>query len=299
MIAAERIPGADAIAAKGWWAAHRWLVARRITQIGILLLFVAGPVAGIWILKGNLNSSVVLDAVPLTDPFVMLQSLAAGRLPELTALSGALIVAVFYVLVGGRAYCAWVCPVNIVTDAAQCLRRRLRLKGGAKFPAATRYWLLGTALVISAATGVIAWELVNPVSMTYRGLLFGMGAAWLVLLAVFLLDLTVSERGWCGHLCPVGAFYSILGRASFTRVAAIDRDRCNDCTDCLKVCPEPQVLKQPLYGAARGAGPLVSSPNCTNCGRCIDVCSEDVFRFTTRLGGARQPHSNLAEETQS
>ena len=98
MTAAERIPGADAIAAKGWWAAHRWLVARRITQIGILLLFVAGPVAGIWILKGNLNSSVVLDAVPLTDPFVMLQSLAAGRLPELTALSGALIVAVVIAL---------------------------------------------------------------------------------------------------------------------------------------------------------------------------------------------------------
>ena len=152
---------------------------------------------------------------------------------------------------------------------------------------------------MSAATGVIAWELINPVTMTYRGLLFGMGAAWLVLLAVFLFDLAVTDRGWCGHLCPVGAFYSILGKASITRVVATDRDRCNDCSDCLKVCPEPQVLKLPLYGAEKGAGPVISSPNCTNCGRCIDVCSEDVFRFTTRFGEARRPFSKLAEETPS
>jgi ferredoxin-type protein NapH len=295
----QRYPGADAIAAKGWWLAHRWLIARRMTQFGILALFLAGPLAGIWILEGNISSSTVFDIVPMTDPLVALQSLAAGHLPELTALGGAIIVALFYVLVGGRAYCAWVCPVNIVTDAAQALRRRLGLKGGARLAPATRYWLLAAALLVSAATGVIAWELINPVSMTYRGLLFGMGAAWFVLLAVFVLDLAVTERGWCGHLCPVGAFYSILGKASVTRIAATNRQRCNDCSDCLKVCPEPQVLKLPLYGAEKGASPVISSPNCTNCGRCIDVCSEDVFRFTTRFAEARQPYSKLAEETQS
>jgi nitrate reductase cytochrome c-type subunit len=124
-----------------------------------------------------------------------------------------------------------------------------------------------------------------------------MGAAWLVILAVFLFDLLVSERGWCGRLCPVGAFYSILGKISVARVSAEHRDRCNDCTDCLRVCPEPHVLKQPVYGANKGASPIILSPNCTNCGRCIDVCTENVFRFTTRFDGAQNLIPNLAEET--
>lgn len=298
MNAARRVPGAEAVIVKGWRPAHRWLILRRLVQLGILALFLIGPLAGIWIVKGNINASLILDVVPLNDPFVLAQSLVAGHLPEVTAMSGALIVIATYVLIGGRAYCAWVCPVNIVTDTANWLRSWLRLKGGASLSAATRYWLLGTSVAVSAVTGVIAWELVNPVSMTYRGLVFGMGAAWVVIVAVFLFDLLISERGWCGHLCPVGAFYSLLGKFSVARVSAVNREQCNDCTDCLKVCPEPHVLKLPVYGADKGASPIVLSPNCTNCGRCIDVCTEDVFRFTTRFDKAQKPISHFAEETQ-
>ena len=88
--------------------------------------------------------------------------------------------------------------------------------------------------------------------MLHRGLIFGMGAAWLVVLAVFLFDLLVSRRGWCGHLCPVGAFYSLLGTRSPLRVRADRRDQCNDCMDCFAVCPEPQVIRPALKGADKG-----------------------------------------------
>ena len=297
MTGPKRIPGAEAVAVKGWWRAHRWLLLRRLVQLGILGLFLAGPWAGLWIMKGNLNSSLVLDVLPLTDPYVLLQSALARHALEVTAILGALIIVAFYVLVGGRAFCAWVCPVNIVTDVAHWLRKRIGLKGSMQLSATTRYWLLGATLITSGATGVIAWELINPVSMMHRGLIFGMGAAWTLVLAVFLFDLLISERGWCGHLCPVGAFYSILGKASIVRVGAVNRERCNDCTDCIRVCAEPQVLKLPLYGAEKGASPIILSPNCTNCGRCIDVCTEDVFRLVTRFRGARIPTSNLAEES--
>ena len=97
----------------------------------------------------------------------------------------------------------------------------------------------------------------------------------------------------------MGAFYSILGSASVVRVAAIQRERCNDCMDCTEICPEPQVLKLPLYGAERGAGPTSLSPNCTNCGRCIDVCAQDVFQFGTRFRSRAEPHMYFAKETQS
>ncbi len=282
----------EAIEAKGWWRAHRFLVLRRLSQITILLLFLMGPWFGWWLVKGNLNYSLTLGVLPLADPLVLLQSVLTRHVPERNALIGALIILVFYLTVGGRVYCSWVCPVNLVTDAASALRRKLDIRGGADLPRNTRYWVLGLILVLAATTGGIVWELVNPVSMLPRGLMFGMGAGWLLIAGIFLFDLFVMKRGWCSHLCPVGAFYGLLGRFSLLRVSATKRAACNDCLDCFTVCPEQQVIKLPLKGAAKGASPIILSGNCTNCGRCLDVCSKDVFSFGTRFSsGAKPPHS--------
>lgn len=273
----------------------RFLVLRRLSQLGMLALFLLGPLAGVWIVKGNLNFSYTLDVLPLTDPFVLSQSLLAGHIPASKALIGAAIVLAFYLILGGRAYCAWVCPVNIVTDAAAWLRGRLGVHSNTRLSRLTRYWILGMTLVLAFATGTIAWELVNPVSMLHRGLIFGLGAAWAIVLAVFLFDLFVARRGWCGHLCPAGAFYSLIGRFALLRVAAVRRAQCNDCLDCYAACPEPQVITPALKGEARGAGPVILAANCTNCARCIDVCSKDVFAFGTRFRNALPNVIKLAE----
>jgi ferredoxin-type protein NapH len=280
---APRRPGSQAALARGWLSAHKWLLARRFSQLSILGLFLLGPWLGVWIVKGNLNSSLTLGVLPLTDPYVLLQSLLAGHAAELTAITGALIVAAFYLVVGGRAYCAWVCPVNMVTDAAHWLRERLGLVGAARLSRNGRYWLLGATLLLAVLTGTVVWELVNPVSMLHRGVIFGMGLGWLVVLAVFLLDLLVSRRAWCGHLCPMGAFYSLLATRSPLRVRADKRAQCDDCMDCFAVCPEPQVIRPALKGEAQGVGPVITAANCTNCGRCIDVCARDVFKFGSRF----------------
>ena len=279
----ERIPGREAVLQKGWLEAYKWLLLRRLSQLGILGLFLIGPWLGVWIVKGSLASSLVLGALPLSDPYVLLQSVAAGNWPEITGLLGAAVILLLYLVVGGRAYCGWVCPVNPVTDAADWLRRRLGIRATTTLSRNTRYWLLGATLVAALGSGTIAWELVNPVSAVFRGLVFGMGAAWGLLAAVFLMDLFISRRAWCGHLCPVGAFYSLVGTASLVRVSAARREQCDDCMDCFAVCPEHQVIRPALKGAERGVGPLILSGNCTNCGRCIDVCARDVFRFSTRF----------------
>lgn len=281
-------PGFDAIARKGWLGAHRWLLARRVCQLGVLGLFLLGPWAGLWIVKGNLTYSRTLDLLHLADPYVLLQTVAARHVPEQPVVIGAVTVLVFYVLVGGRVYCSWVCPLNIVTDAARWLRDRLGITGpGARLSAATRYWVLGATLLLALATGTVAWEMVNPVSMLHRGLIFGMGAGWLVVLAVFAFDLLVSRHGWCGHVCPVGAFYGILNRFSPLKVSAVRRADCNDCIECFAVCPEPQVIKPALKGAKHGIGPVILDSACTNCGRCIDVCSKNVFAFGSRFNPRR------------
>lgn len=297
-MSAKRI-GAEAVAEKGWLQAHKWLILRRISQFGILGLFLLGPLAGIWIVKGNLNFSYTLGVLPLTDPYVALQSLATGHLPETLGLIGVAIVVGFYLLVGGRVYCSWVCPVNVVTDAAGWLRDRLGIKGSVHLSRQTRYWMLGMTLVGSALTGVVLWELINPISMLHRGLIFGLGAAWSVVLAVFLFDLFVMSRGWCGRLCPVGAFYSLLGRWSPVRVAAPQRRACNDCMDCFEVCPEPQVIRPALKGEAKGQGPVILSADCTNCGRCIDVCSKDVFTFGLRFNNSASAAPLSAVQSES
>lgn len=275
-------PGGEAIVVKGWLGAHKWLLLRRVSQLGILALFLVGPWFGLWLVKGNLSSSRTLDVLPLTDPFLLVQSLAAGFLPYREALLGAGIVLAFYLLVGGRAFCAWVCPVNLVTDAAAWLRRRLGLKGGKVPSSDTRYWLLGFTLLSAFATGSLAWEWVNPVSMLHRGLIFGFGLAWGIVGGVFLYDLLIATRGWCGHLCPMGAFYSLLGTTALIRVSADKRRACDDCMDCFTVCPEPQVIR-PALKAAGQTHPLILDRNCTTCGRCVDVCGKNVFRITTRF----------------
>ena len=72
-------PGKEAVLQKGWLAANRWLILRRLTQAGFLMLFLIGPWYGIWIVKGNLASSLTLDILPLSDPFITLQMLFTGH----------------------------------------------------------------------------------------------------------------------------------------------------------------------------------------------------------------------------
>ena len=95
-MSAKNHPGRDAIQAKGWLKANQWLLLRRASQLIILALFIIGPAFGIWIVKGNLTSSLTLDILPLSDPFILLQSLIAGHVAAGTALLGAAIVLCFY-----------------------------------------------------------------------------------------------------------------------------------------------------------------------------------------------------------
>ena len=279
--------GVEAVLAKGWFGAHRLLLLRRLTQVSILALFMLSPWLAnkidLWIIKGNLSSSLTLELIPLTDPFVFIQTLAAGHWPIAEGVIGVIIVSLFYFLVGGRVYCSWVCPINIVTDTAAWLRDKLNIKGGLVISARSRFWVLIFTLIISVVTGKLAWEMINPVSIVFRGLIFGMGLAWGMILAIFLLDLIVSRRAWCSHLCPVGAFYSLLGKFSLVRVNAYQREKCDDCMDCFIVCPEKQVIKGPLKGADKNISSFILSDQCTNCGRCIDICAEDVFKYDLRL----------------
>ncbi|MBV6342330.1 4Fe-4S binding protein [Candidatus Magnetobacterium casense] len=186
--------------------ANRFLITRRLVQITVMLLFFAGSAAGWTILRGNLSCARLFDVLTLADPYAVLQMLAARAMPTAEIAVGALTVAVIYALLGGRVFCAWVCPMNVVTDLAA--------------------WLRG---------------------------------------------------GFCGHLCPMGAFYSLIGRGNLIKPVH-NPDKCTMCMRCVEVCPERQVLH--MIGKKNA---MVSSGQCINCGRCIEVCGDNAIGLGSRL----------------
>ncbi len=200
---------------------YRFLIARRITQISVMILYVIANVYGINFLTGNLSSSLLLNTVPLSDPYAVLQMAVAGAIISVDILLGAFIISIFYLIVGGRAFCSWVCPVNMITDLANYLRRKFGFNQIQKKQPASRnirYWVIAISFVISFFMGIAAFELISPISMIHRGIIFGLGFGWATIVIIFLFDLFVLKNGWCGHICPLGGFYSLVGRFSLIRV---------------------------------------------------------------------------------
>jgi len=257
---------------------YRFLIARRVTQISIMLLYILANVYGIKILMGNLSSSLVLQTIVLSDPFAVLQMFFAGATISFDILLGAILIALFYFTIGGRSFCSWVCPVNIITDSANFLRKKFSFNQIEKKQPASRnlrYWIIVLSFIISYFMGVAAFELISPVSMVHRGLIFGLGFGFATIAVIFLFDLFVLKNGWCGHICPLGGFYSLIGRFSLIRVHH-NHNNCTACMKCKVVCPESQVLSM----IAKSSEHILKE--CTNCGRCVEVCDDDALNFSIK-----------------
>ena len=255
---------------------YRFLISRRFIQLVLIVLFAGGNYLGWTVLKGNFSAGLLFKSIPLTDPYALLQIFASGFVASGDLILGALIVLFIYGLITGRMFCSWICPMNIVTDAAIYANSKIKIKQSLEFSNKTRYGVLVLGIILSAILGYSAFEAINPISILHRGIIFGMGAGWAIILAIFLLDLSVIKNGWCGHLCPLGAFYSIISRYSLIKVKH-KKESCTNCMKCFEVCPEVQVLD--IIGKESG---YIKSGECTNCARCIEVCDDKALKFALR-----------------
>ncbi len=282
---------------RAWLHAWRFGIARRMVQAGVLLAFYGTlhwgfKVGGRPLLAGDLSAAELAGALPLADPFAALQLLAARHTLATELLAGALVTVVVYALIGGRVFCAWVCPMNAVTDAAAALRTKLGFDASPdllRVPAATRHALLVLALGVSLVAGLPAFEAFSPVAALPRELLYGAGWGLAGAAGILLLDAFALRRGWCGHLCPLGAFWSWVGHRRGLLRLRFDDASCTRCGDCVKVCPEPRVLH---FDELRRDG-AVAAGACTRCARCVAVCPESSLQFTLRRAGppaARHPN---------
>ncbi len=255
---------------------YRFLISRRIFQTGFLFLFIGGNYFGWQLLTGNYSSAWIMAKLNLSDPFAVIQVLFSGFIVASDALLGALIVLVFYSFVAGRAFCSWICPLNIVVDLATWLKSKFRIKSietNTKSIRHLRYYLLVLTLILSSILGFAVFEMLSPIGFLHRNIVFGFGTGIMAVVAVFLFDLFAKPLSFCFHLCPLGAFYSFVSHFRVLKVNHIV-DNCTKCNLCFTVCPEKQVLG--IIGNSTGK---IQSGECTNCGRCIEVCEDKALKF--------------------
>ena len=216
---------------------------------------------------GSLSSSQ-LFGINLLDPYAALQAIAASK-QVASAMLWALPILILFAIVRGRAFCGWVCPVNLLLEAVDWLRDKLGLKVyEMPIPRIAKVVVAAAVLVLSAATSIPLYESVNPIGALNRAILFGSTLGVWTLVAIVVAELFFGHRVWCRSVCPLGGFYQVLGTVGLVNVR-INHASCIGCDKCKHACIcDPGILDD----AVAGTSAHVASGDCMLCGQCIDVC---------------------------
>jgi len=267
------------------WRAWRW-----ISIIVINLFFFLSFNADVQVLEGTLNGSRLLG-FHLIDLFTGLEILAAEHHVHTNVIIGTTTLFVFYLLVGGKAYCGWVCPYGFLSEIGEHFHMilvRKKIIKERKFDHRVRFFFWAVFLIAAAVDGYLVFEVINPIGILSRFIVYGWSVAIVWVIVLLLFEIFVSRRAWCKYVCPVGTTYNLVGWISATRVQW-DNDKCDHCGACLQVCPEDHVLEftKPKYDKKRKdkgiTKQLVIDGDCIMCGRCFDVCHTDAYNFQFRL----------------
>jgi len=262
----------------------RWVVV-----IAIHLLFFLSFNVDIQMLEGTLNGSRFLG-FHLIDIFTTIELFLATHHLPINMIIGTVTIIVVYILIGGRTYCAWVCPYGILSEIGEKINNTLVQKKIIKqhnFDHRVRYIFWAIFLILAFTSGYLVFETFNVVGILSRMIAYGWSIAFVWVVAVLLVEIFFSRRAWCRYVCPLGTTYGMIGPISAMRVEW--NDNCDHCMVCHDVCFENQVLeltkaKYSKENEEKGIKTkFVTGADCTLCGRCIDVCHEDALSFEFRL----------------
>ena len=172
----------------------------------------------------------------------------------------ALAIGIALVVLFGRAFCAWGCPIPLLRRifGLKEPKRKRRASDALDVPAAqrggaadSRNWVLGGALLSTAVFGFPVFCLICPVGLTFATLI----AVWrlfqfnevalslLVFPAMLALEVLVLRK-WCSRFCPLGALLSLVSRLNRTFRPVSNEATClrsskgEHCHQCADVCPE-------------------------------------------------------------
>ena len=265
--------------------AWRW-----ISIIVINLLFFLSFFIDFQFLEGTLNGSRLLG-FHLIDPFTALEIFAGEHHIHTNVIIGSVTLIVFYFLVGGKAYCSWVCPYGLLSEIGEYIHMKLvrkKIIKERKFNPNIRFFFWVAFLVGAGVDGYLVFEVINPIGIVSRFIAYGWSLAIVWVVVVLLFEIFFSRRMWCKYICPVGTTYNMLGWVGMTKVKW-DMDKCDHCGACLNACFEEHVLQftKPKHDKERKekgiTTQLVVNGDCTLCGRCFDVCHTDAYEYEFRL----------------
>lgn len=217
-------------------------------------------------------------------------------------------IAIVLIIIFGRAFCAWICPVPIVSklrnafsrkksatelndagelgikvnnkphaEESECKRCESTSCASNKKKLDSRHFVLGGSLLTAALFGFPVFCLVCPIGLSFATIflvvrLFGDGdVSWTLLLVPALLILEVVVfRKWCSRLCPLSAMMSLIGRLNRTFKPKINDSLCIE------------TAKNAECGICGKACPEEIDPRhpkhskgmneCTKCRACVDAC---------------------------
>ncbi|OQX60324.1 MAG: ferredoxin [Helicobacteraceae bacterium 4484_230] len=262
---------------------------RWVLIIAIHLTFFLSFAIDIQVLEGTLNGSRFLG-FHLIDIFVTLETFIATHHLHVNMIIGTVTIFIVYLLIGGRTYCAWVCPYGLLSEIGEKIHNTLvnkKIIKERKFDNRVRYIFWAIFIILTFTSGYLVFETFNVVGILSRFIAYGWSVSLSWVLAVLLIEIFFSRRAWCRYLCPIGTTYGLIGPISATRVEW--NDNCDHCMVCHDVCFENQVLeltKAKYHKENEDKGikkKFVTGADCTLCGRCIDVCHADALKFEFRL----------------
>ena len=199
---------------------HKWRNIRWIVLLGMSLLFTFSYMLDLSILEGSLSGSRFVGFY-LMDPYNALQMLAnsstTGYIIHLTMnfWIGLITIVIFYAIMGGRTYCSWICPYHFLAEMVDKLRGILVKKYKWKdhtFNRSIRYVFWVGFIALSYLTSNLVFEVINPVGILSRAMIYGPGLILLWVLALVLFELLYSRRFWCRYVCPLGTTMKFIGQ---------------------------------------------------------------------------------------
>lgn len=259
---------------------YRWL-----SVIFIHLLFFLSYKIDLQFLEGTLSGSRFLG-FHLIDPFITLEVFLAHHKIPTNLIIGTITIIIVYLLIGGRAYCSWVCPYTILGEIGEKIHVFLlkkRIIKSYNFNHKIKYIFWAIFLSFAFFSGYLVFEVFNIVGILSRAIIYGWSLALIFLIIVFLIEVFFSQRMWCRYICPVGTTYGFIGWPSATKI--VWDDSCDHCQVCSNVCLVPHVLEVTKKNANKDNKKemTILSGDCTLCGRCVEVCHMDALNYDTKL----------------
>ncbi len=261
---------------------RKWKYRRWTSIILINLMFIVSYWFDVQLVEGALTASRFVG-FHMADPNSALQVMLAYKEIMINLVIGTVTVVLVWWLVGGRAFCSWVCPYHLLSEWAEMLHLKLAAIGYAKdnpFHRGLRTVLWLAFLALAFFTGYTVFEYVNPVGIVSRALIYGPTIAILWVLALLTIEVFYSRRFWCRYVCPIGLTYGITGAIAPVQVK-YDLEKCLHEGECRKVCLVPHVLEITKMGYASDTFEYIGA-DCTRCGMCIDACPQSALSFTVR-----------------